>query len=52
MVNPVKFTRDSGCLERDELLVIREGYHVDLYICSFFFVGHCTSWYGVFSVVN
>ena len=29
MVNPVKFTRDSGCLARDEFLFISEGYYVD-----------------------
>ena len=43
MVNPVKFTRDSGCLARDEFLVISEGDHIWMYIFLFFFiVGHCT----------
>ena len=39
MVKPVKFTRDSGCLARDEFLVISEGDHrssyVDIHICIF-----------------
>ena len=56
VVNPVKFTRDSGWLAcYDEFLVISEGYHVDLHICSFLIVGHCahcTSWCEVISVVN
>ena len=55
MVNPVKFTRDSDCLARDEFLVISEGYHVDLHICSFLLLGtvlHYTSWFGEFPVVN
>ena len=46
MVNPNKFTRDSGCLARDEFLVISEGYRADLHICSFLFLGtvlHCIS---------
>ena len=37
--NSVTFTRDSGCLARDEFLVISEGYHMLI----FFIVGHCTS---------
>ena len=55
VVNSVKFTRDSGCLARDEFLVISEGYHVDLHICRFLLLGtvlHCTSWCGVFPVAN
>ena len=31
MVKPVKFTRDSGCLARDEFLVISEGDHMVIY---------------------
>ena len=45
MVKPVKLTRESGCLTRDEFLVISEGDHmlyVDVRICNFFIVGHCT----------
>ena len=41
MVNPVKFTQDSGCLSRDEFLAIMEGYHVDLH--SFLNVVYCTA---------
>ena len=40
MVNPVKFTSGSGWLARYGFLVISEGYHVDLLICSFLVVGH------------
>ena len=29
-VKPVKFTRDSGCLARDELLVISKGDHLTI----------------------
>ena len=29
---PVTFSRDSGCLARDEFLFIREGYHMLTYI--------------------
>ena len=36
MVKPVKFTRDSGCLARDEFLVISEGDHMLIYIFVFF----------------
>ena len=32
IVKPVKFTRDSGCLARDELLVISKGDHKLIYI--------------------
>ena len=44
MVKPVKFTRDSGCLARDEFLVISEGDPMLRYIFVFFFfiVEHCT----------
>ena len=51
MVNPNKFTRDSGCLARDEFLVISEGYRADLHTCSFLLLGtvlHCISLCGVF----
>ena len=41
MVNPVKFTQDSGCLSRDEFLVIMEVYHVDLH--GFLIVVYCTA---------
>ena len=36
VVRPVKFTRDSGCLARDEFLVIIKGDHIliYLYICD------------------
>ena len=50
IVKPVKFTRDSGCLARDELLVISKGDHKLIYIFQFFLffggstVRHCTSW--------
>ena len=55
MLNPVKFKRDSGWLARYEFLVISEGYHVDVHICSFLIVGHCphcTSWCEVIPIVN
>ena len=43
MVKPVKFTIDSGCLARDEFLVISEGDDMLIYIfVIFFIVGHCT----------
>ena len=43
MVKPVKLTRDSGCLARDDFLVISEGDHMLMYIfVIFFIVGHCT----------
>ena len=41
MLKLPKFTSDSGWLARYEFLVISEGYHVDLLICSFLVVGHC-----------
>ena len=31
MVKLVKFTRDSGCLARDDLLVIFKGDHIPIY---------------------
>ena len=36
VVKPVKFTRDSGCLARDEFLAIIKGDHIliYLYICD------------------
>ena len=34
----VTFTRDSGRLARDEFLVIREGYHMLIYIFVFFLI--------------
>ena len=43
MVKPVKFTQDSGCLARDEFLVISEGDHMLIYIfVIFFIVGYST----------
>ena len=47
MVKPVKFTRDSGCLAHDELLVIFKGDHI--LICMFIFaiVGHRIARYYV-----
>ena len=47
IVKPVKFTRDSGCLAIDELLVISKGDHKLIYLFLFFWhstVRHCTSW--------
>ena len=54
IIQPLKFTRDSGCLSRDELLVIGKGDHklicIFLFFVPFFFWGggrtvpHCTSW--------
>ena len=38
MVKPVKFTRDSGCLARDEFLVISEGDRMLIYIFVIFFL--------------
>ena len=35
MVKPVKFTRDSGCLARDEFLVISEGDHMVIHVYKF-----------------
>ena len=53
IVKPVKFTGDSGCLARDELLVISKGDHKLIYIFQFFWVGgtvrYCT---GLAGVVN
>ena len=44
MVKPVKFTRESGCLARDEFLVISEEDHMLTYIFVIdFIVGHCTT---------
>ena len=47
----LKFTRDSGCLTRDEVLVISKGdyklIYIFLFFCVFFehcTVLHCTSW--------
>ena len=44
IVKPVIFTRDSGCLTHDELLVISKGDDKLIYKISifFFFGGHCT----------
>ena len=36
MVKPVKFTRDSGCLARDDFLVISEGDYMLIYIFVIF----------------
>ena len=36
MVKPVKLTRDSGCLARDEFLVISEGDHMLLGTALYF----------------
>ena len=43
MLRPVKFTQDSGCVARDEFLVIFKGDHVliHVYICNCVIVGHC-----------
>ena len=41
VVKPVKFTRDSGCLARDQFLV--RGSYVDIHICNFVVVGHCAA---------
>ena len=38
IVKLVKFTRDSGCLARDKLLVISKGNHQLIYIFQFFFL--------------
>ena len=52
MAKPVKFTRDSGCLARDELLVISKGDHMLIYIILFFWGGgggpslYCTALAG------
>ena len=35
---PVTFTRGSGCLARGVFLVIREGYHMLIYIFVFFLI--------------
>ena len=47
VVKPVKFTRDSGCLARDQFLVIFEGDHMLIYIFVILLllgtVLHCTS---------
>ena len=43
MVNPVKFTRDSGYLARDEFLVISEGYHMLTYCTALAGVGYFQS---------
>ena len=37
IIKPVKFTRDSGCLARDKLLVISKGDHKLIYIFLLFF---------------
>ena len=49
MVKPVKFTRDSGCLARDEFLVISEGDHMMIYIFVIFYIWalYCTALAGV-----
>ena len=51
IVKPVKFTRDSSCLARDDPLVISKGdyklIYIFLFFCIFFehcTVLHCTSW--------
>ena len=53
IVKTVKFTRDSGCLARDELLVISKGDHKLIYIFLFFaFFGtvlYCIALAGVVS---
>ena len=48
--NSVTFTRDSGFLARDEFVVLREGYHADFFLLGT--VLHCTSWSGLFPVMN
>ena len=42
--NSVTFTRESGCLARDEFLVIREGYHMLIFCC-------CCCWALYFTVL-
>ena len=45
---PVTFTRDSGCLARDEFLV-REGYHMLIYIYLYFLLfGTAVAGFGYF----
>ena len=55
MVKPFKFTRNSGCLARDELL--GKGDHICMLIYTFklLFLGtvlRCISWCEVFAVVS
>ena len=53
MVKPFKFTRNSGCLARDEFQVKRN--HMLIYTFKFLFLGtvlHCISWCEVFAVKN
>ena len=51
IVKTVKFTRDSGCLTRDEPMVISKGDYKLIYTFLFFFflstVLYCTSMVGV-----
>ena len=35
VVKPVKFTRDSGCLARDEFLLVFKGDHILIYMYIF-----------------
>ena len=35
-LKPAQYSSYSGCLARDEFLVIREGYHMLFYIVAFF----------------
>ena len=47
-VKPVKFTRDSSRLARDELLVISKGDHKLIYNYLFIFLAlYCTALAGV-----
>ena len=52
VAKPVKFTRNSGCLPRDEFLVIQKGDHIlmYIYICNCVIVGHCVALYYVVCV--
>ena len=49
VVKLVKFTRDSGCLARDDFLVIFKEDHILMYMCTFAIVLllgtvlHCTT---------
>ena len=47
---PVTFTRDGGWLARDVFLVIREGYHMLIYIFVFFLIlfGTAVAGFGYF----
>ena len=57
MVKPVNLTCGyTGCLARDEFLVISEGDYMLIYIFVIFLllgtVLYCTNWCGVILIVN